>query len=103
MEILITVDILEKAGFSRTDTSWEKEHFEKEYYVKDYSSWMYWTTSYDGKNAIKLDLQKGITNNGAEWNVHIDNNVCNSIGSADISTVEQFNLLMEVFKSKFRL
>lgn len=61
METIITVDILEKAGFSRTDTCLEREHFEKEFYVKDYSSWMCWTSSEDGfMSNIKIDFQKGI-------------------------------------------
>ena len=61
------------------------------------------TEKYDDKDYIKLDIVNDFTNNEAQWHLHIDNNRCETIGSADIDNVWQFNTLMEVFGSKFRL
>ena len=44
-----------------------------------------------------------VTNNGTNWNMHLDNEDCETIGSADIDYVWQFNKMMEIFDSKFRL
>ena len=33
----------------------------------------------------------------------IDNDACESLGNVSISTVEQFNLMMKVFKNKFKI
>ena len=52
---------------------------------------------------LKLDFDNGLTNSGRSWHLHIDNCDCCSIGSADLNSIEQFNKLMEVFDSNFRL
>ena len=43
------------------------------------------------------------TNNGANWYMHIDNCDCETIGSADIDYIEQFNKMMEIFESNYEL
>lgn len=43
------------------------------------------------------------THNDSLWYVHIDNADFESIGSADLDTVEEFNALMFALKLKFRL
>lgn len=43
------------------------------------------------------------TNSGEGWVVHVDNNRYEKIGYAELSTIEQFNKFMEVFRSCFRL
>ena len=57
----------------------------------------------DSSNILKLDIDNGYNNRGTGWHLHIDNDACETIGSADIDTVWEFNTLMQVFKSKFRL
>lgn len=100
----ITEKILENAGFENITKDWERDYYKKELYIDDYSSWRKYTDDVDGNsNYIKLDICKGFTNRNTEWNLHIDNNLCQTIGSADIDTVWEFNTLMQVFKSKFRL
>lgn len=102
--INITEEILSKNGCERHDEEWERKVMSDEFYITDYSSWGKCTINEDSKNnVLNIDFQKGNTNNGAIWHIHIDNNVCMTIGSADISTIWQFNTLMEVFGSKFRL
>lgn len=102
-QTIITEDILFKSGFKRTDTEEECKYYQDKMFIEDYSSWRRYTDDIDNDNDyIKLDISKGITNMGI-WNLHIDNNLCQSIGSADITTIWQFNMLMEIFDSKFRL
>ena len=105
MEQIISKDILLSAGFEDITNDWEKEYYKKTYGIDNYMSFRKCTTEEDknpGK-VLKLDIDNGFTNNGAIWHLHIDNCDCCSIGSADINSVEQFNKLMEVFESNFRL
>ena len=90
MEQIISKDILLSAGFEDITYDYEKQ-FHKEYDgLDDYITLRRWTDDVDknpGK-VLKLD---------------IDNCDCCSIGSADLNSIEQFNKLMEVFDSNFRL
>ena len=99
----ITEVILMDNGFSRRDDNIElQRHYENQYGVKDYSSWYIWTGNFDDEyKQIKIDFEKGLTNNGSLWYIHLDGNDCTTIGTAQISTVFEFNLLMQVYKSKF--
>lgn len=100
----IDEEILKELNFKRIDENWERSIMADEYYIEDYSVWKICTINVDNyENSLNIHLSKGNTNNGALWHVHIDNNACMTIGSADISTVWQFNTLMQVFGSKFRL
>ena len=77
----------------------------KSWNLDDYITLRCWTDDVDknpGK-ALKLDIDNGLTNSGRAWHLHIDNCDCCSIGSADLNSIEQFNKLMEVFDSNFRL
>ena len=93
-KIQITDDILLKNGFKRSD----KDEYKKVW--GDYKSYELWV---DDKEPIKIDMLWRDTNNGANWYMHIDNYRCETIGSADIDYVDQFNKMMEIFESKFRL
>ncbi len=99
---IITEDILVNSGFEylehETDllTGYQKETFG----IDNYKVFRIWTND---DNPIKLDIDNGCNNRGTSWHLHIDNDICETIGTADIDTVEQFNKLMEVFDSKFRL
>lgn len=98
----IREDILISAGF---------EYLEKESNIcKDYQNELYGRDNYkvfrkwtNDSSPLKLDIDNGVNNRGTGWHLHIDNDHCESIGSADIDTVWQFNTLMQVFGSKFRL
>ena len=91
-KILITDDIL------------LKNRFENNIFVSSdeftYKSYTLWT---EDESPIKIDMVYKYINNGANWYMHIDNDRCETIGSADIDYIEQFNLMMEIFESKFRL
>jgi hypothetical protein len=102
--IEISIDILKNNGFINRTEDFCKPIMEREYYVKDWSFWEKWTNEEDGiDNCIKITFSKGITNNGALWHIHIDNGDCDTIGIADISYIWQFNMLMEIFMSSFKM
>ena len=92
--------MLQSAGFERIDTDDERKLYEKEFSIENYSEW-YFVTPDD--NPIVIDMSSRLTNNNAEWHMHIDNKLYETIGTADISYVEQFNKIMEIFESKFKL
>lgn len=93
----ITHDLLEESGFIDRSTPLDKAMADQ-YNINDYHNWELWTP-----DNYKLNMSNGFTNNGAEWNLHIDNDHCCTIGSADIDNVWQFNTMMEVLGIKFRI
>lgn len=101
-ELLITEDILVDNGFEFLEhetellSKYQKDNYGIDYYVM----YRLWT---DDERPIKLDIDNGWNNRGTKWSVHVDNDTCETIGYADIDTIEQFNKLMEIFDSKFRL
>ena len=100
----ITEEILKNAGFEDITKDFERDYYKKELDIDNYSCWRVFTNDNDGDvSFIKLDISNDLTNRGTKWHLHIDNDVCETIGSADIDTVWEFNTLMEVFGSKFRL
>ena len=100
----ITEDLLLQHGFKYVSTEDEVNTFNKVFCIDNYAEYMYDTFEQDGfDNNIIINIQRGVTNNNAEYHVHVDNNTCCTIGSADISYIEQFNMLMEIFESKFKL
>ena len=101
----ITEDILIDAGFEylENESNICKEYEKTTYGIENYKVFRKWTDAKDPKNVLKLDIDNGWNNRGTGWHLHIDNNACETIGSGDIDTVWQFNTLMQVFGSKFRL
>lgn len=102
---LISKEILEEKGFEDITQDFEKKYHEEHEGIEDYKTYRIWTDIVDknpGK-VLKLDIDNGLTNSGRLWHLHIDNCDCCSIGSADLNNVWQFNMLMEIFGSKFRL
>ena len=99
---IITEDILVNSGFTYSipQSSLLAKYQKENYGIDNYKMFSKWT---DDEIPIKLDIDNGWNNRGTFWHLHIDNDVCETIGTADIDTVEQFNKLMEVFDSKFRL
>lgn len=98
----ITNDILSNNDFEYLDKQSEllRKYQKEQYGIENYSVFRLHTND---DYPLKLDIDNGFNNRGTEWHLHIDNDHCNTIGSADIDTVHEFNLLMEVFGSKFRL
>jgi hypothetical protein len=76
--IPVTIEILESIGF-KEDTA----------LVKFYRYW-----HKDCK--YKLDVDEGYTNSGKRWSVHIDNDVCNTIGSGEFAYLHELQNLVRV-------
>ena len=93
----ITHDLLRESGFIDKTTPLDKAMAEQ-YNITDYHNWELRTV-----DNYKLNLCNGLTNNGTEWNLHIDNCDYCTVGSADIDTIWQFNTMMEVLGIKFKL
>lgn len=76
--IPVTKEILEKIGF-KEDTA----------LVKFYRYW-------EKGDKYKLDVDEGYTNSGRMWSVHIDNDVCNTIGSGEFDYVHELQNLVRI-------
>lgn len=76
--IPVTIEILEGIGF-KEDTA----------LVKFYRYW-------DKEGKYKLDVDEGYTNSGRKWSMHIDNDVCNTIGSGEFTYVHELQNLVRV-------
>jgi hypothetical protein len=76
--IPVTSKMLESIGF-KEDTV----------LVKFYRYW-------DKDDKYKLDVDEGYTNSGKRWSIHIDNDVCNTIGSGEFDYVHELQNLVRV-------
>ena len=79
--IPVTVDMLKRIGFEK----YEDLPLERGFY-------RYWDKDYK----YKLDVYEGYTNSGRKWSVHIDNDVCNTIGSGEFTYVHELQNLIRV-------
>ena len=101
-KINITEDILINNGFEFLEDETKKlekcvkELFNIDHYVK-------YQLHTNDEHPIIIDIDNGWNNSGRKWSVHLDNEDYETIGYADINTVWQFNTLMKIFDSKFRL
>lgn len=105
MEQIISKELLINSGFEDITNDWEKQYHKEHEGIEDYVSLRRWTDDVDKNSGktLKLDIDNGLSNSGRIWYIHVDNCDCCSIGSAEINTVEQFNKLMEIFESKYKL
>lgn len=79
--IPVTVDMLKRIGFEEyEDLPLEGKFFR--YWDKDYK--------------YKLDVRDFWTNSQRKWYVHIDNDVCNTIGSGEFDYVHELQNLVRV-------
>lgn len=102
MKTKITEDILEKSGFELMKAETDLiTKYQESYNISNYKSYRLWTND---KHPLKIDIDNGWNNRiDAEWSIHIDNDACETIGYADVCSVEEFNIFMKVFDSKFKL
>ena len=76
--IPVTEDMLKQIGFEEYEASPLEGGFYR-YWDKDYK--------------YKLDVD-GYTNSGRKWSVHIDNDVCNTIGNGEFTYVHELQNLV---------
>ena len=79
--IPVTVDMLKRIGFEK----YEDLPLERNCYK-------YWDKEY----RYKLDVDEGYTNSGRKWSVHIDNDVCNTIGCGEFTYVHELQNLVRI-------
>lgn len=77
--IPVTVDMLKRIGFEE----YEDLPLEGKFY-------RYWDKDYK----YKLDVRNFWTNSRREWYIHIDNDVCNTIGSGEFGHVHELQNLV---------
>ena len=77
----VTVDMLKRIGFEK----YEDLPLERNCYK-------YW----DKECHYKLDVDEGYTNSGRKWSIHIDNDVCSTIGSGEFDYVHELQNLVRV-------
>ena len=82
--IPVTADMLKRIGFEE-----HKGIFPKTFY-------RYWDKEY----RYKLEVDEGYTNSGRKWSVHIDNDVCNTIGSGEFTYVHELQNLVRVITGR---
>ena len=78
--IPVTEDMLKRIGFEE---------------IKDFcpmTFYRYWDKEY----RYKLEVDEGYTNSGRKWSVHIDNDVCNTIGSGEFTYVHELQNLVRI-------
>lgn len=78
--IPVTVDMLKRIGFEA-----HKGICPKTFY-------RYW----DKECRYKLDVDEGYTNSGRKWSIHIDNDVCNTIGCGEFTYVHELQNLTRI-------
>ena len=101
MKTEITKELLFNNGFEEREFDpLIIDMYNKELGIDDYCELRFKT---DDSDPLHVSMSYKWTNNGANWHMHIDNSRHESIGSADLSYVEHFNMMMEIFGSDFRL
>lgn len=79
--IPVTVDMLKRIGFEEYDDL-----------PLDGAYFRYWDKDYK----YKLDVRDFWTNSQRKWYVHIDNDVCNTIGSGEFDYVHELQNLVRI-------
>ena len=79
--IHVTKEILKNIGFEE----YEDLPLERNCYK-------YWDKEY----RYKLDVDEGYTNSGRKWSIHIDNDVCSTIGSGEFTYVHELQNLVRI-------
>ena len=78
--IPMTIETLLAIGFTRSQD------------IKDYHYYRYW----DKEGKYKLDVDYYFGNSEKKWHVHIDNDVCNTIGSGEFDYVHELQNLTRI-------
>ena len=78
--IPVTEEMLKAIGFTRVQD------------IMDYHYYRYW----DKEGKYKLDVDYYFGNSERKWHVHIDNDVCDTIGSGEFDYVHELQNLVRV-------
>lgn len=78
--IPVTEEMLKAIGFTKVQD------------IRDYHYYRYW----DKEGKYKLDVDYYFGNSERKWHVHIDNDVCNTIGSGEFDYVHELQNLTRI-------
>lgn len=78
--IPVTEEMLKAIGFTKIQD------------IRDYHYYRYW----DKEGKYKLDVDYYFGNSEKKWHVHIDNDVCNTIGSGEFDYVHELQNLTRI-------
>lgn len=78
-------------GIEVTEEMIEQIGFKKDSCGDFYTFWTYWGQDYK----YKLEISDGCNSN-RKWSVHVDNEVCNSIGSGEFTYIHELQNLVRV-------
>ena len=84
------------SGIPVTEELLKKIGFEKHRVLKDRFFWRYWDKEY----RYKLDVDYGFCNSDRRWGIHIDNDVCNTIGCGEFTYVHELQNLVRVITGR---
>lgn len=88
-----SIDLSHREGITVTEDMLKRIGFEKyEDLPLKRNCYRYWDKEY----RYKLDVDEGYTNSGRKWSVHIDNDVCNTIGSGEFTYVHELQNLTRI-------
>lgn len=82
--IPMTIETLLAIGFTRVQD------------IRDYHYYRYW----DKEGKYKLDVDYYFGNSEKKWHVHIDNDVCNTIGSGEFDYIHELQNLVRVITGR---
>lgn len=78
--IPVTIETLKRIGFTKIQD------------IRDYHYYRYW----DKEGRYKLDVDYYFGNSEKKWHVHIDNDVCNTIGCGEFDYVHELQNIVRV-------
>lgn len=81
--IPVTVDMLKRIGFKEDTTAGEPWPF-----------WRYWDK--DGRYKLDVYPEELYCNSNRKFGLHVDNDVCNSIGSGELTYVHELQNLVRI-------
>lgn len=85
------IDMGHRGGIEVTEEMIEQLGFKKDSCGDFYTFWTYWGQDYK----YKLEISDSCNSN-RKWSVHVDNDVCNSIGSGEFTYLHELQNLVRV-------
>jgi hypothetical protein len=82
----------EIVGIEVVEEMFEKMGFKKEDSFKEYGFYRYW----DKEHRYKLEVDSVFCNSYRKWSLHVDNDVCNTIGCGEFTYLHELMNLVRV-------
>jgi hypothetical protein len=89
------IDMGHRGGIDVTEELLERIGFKKDSCGDFYTFWTYWGEDYKYKLEVSDDC-----NSNRKWSLHVDNDVCNTIGSGEFDYVHELQNLVRVITGR---